>query len=65
MSEELLACLSANILRHLPDQQTFTGFRDFVMLSLILDCGLRVGELTKLKMNQVDVKESQLLGGIG
>lgn len=48
-----------------PDQQTFTGFRDFVMLSLILDCGLRVGELTKLKINQVDVKENQLLGVIG
>lgn len=48
-----------------PDQHTFTGFRDFVMLSLILDSGLRVGELTKLKMNQVDLKESQLLGVIG
>lgn len=48
-----------------PDQSTFTGYRDFVMLSLILDCGLRVGELTKLKMNQVDVKESQLLGVTG
>lgn len=48
-----------------PDQSTFTGFRDFVMLSVILDCGLRVGELTKLGMNQVDVKESQLLGVIG
>ncbi|TQR40437.1 site-specific integrase [Paenibacillus popilliae] len=35
------------------------------MLSLILDFGLRVGETTKLKMNQVDVKESQLHGVIG
>ncbi|MFF3923999.1 tyrosine-type recombinase/integrase [Paenibacillus lactis] len=48
-----------------PDQHTFTGFRDFVMLSLILDSGLRVGEMTKLKLNQVDIKESQLLGVIG
>lgn len=48
-----------------PDQNTFTGFRDFVMMSLIFDTGLRVGEMTKLKLNQVDVKESQLLGVIG
>lgn len=48
-----------------PDQHTFTGFRDFVMLSLIFDSGLRIGELTKLKLNQVDVKESELLGVIG
>lgn len=48
-----------------PDQNTFTGFRDFVMLSLILDTGLRVGEMTKLKTSQVDIKDSQLLGVIG
>lgn len=48
-----------------PDQNTFTGFRDYTMLSLILDTGLRVGEMTKLKMSQVDVKESQILGVIG
>mgnify|MGYP000887176957 CR=1 FL=1 len=48
-----------------PDQNTFTGFRDYTMLSLILDTGLRVGEMTKLKMSQVDLKESQILGVIG
>ncbi|NTZ20785.1 integrase [Paenibacillus sp. JMULE4] len=48
-----------------PDQNTFTGFRDYTMLSLILDTGLRIGEMTKLKMSQVDVKESQILGVIG
>ncbi|WP_214629628.1 tyrosine-type recombinase/integrase [Paenibacillus agaridevorans] len=48
-----------------PDQNTFTGFRDFVILSLIFDCGLRVGEVTKLNINQVDIKENQLLGVIG
>lgn len=48
-----------------PDQSTFTGFRDYTMLSLILDTGLRIGEMTKLKMSQVDVKESQILGVIG
>ncbi|EES71199.1 site-specific recombinase, phage integrase family [Paenibacillus sp. oral taxon 786 str. D14] len=48
-----------------PDQNTFTGFRDFVMLSLILDTGLRVGEMIKLKTSQVDIKDSQLLGVIG
>ncbi len=48
-----------------PDQNTFTGFRDFVILSLIFDSGLRVGELTRLKIRQVDIKENQLLGVIG
>jgi len=34
--------------------------RDFGSLPLILNSGLRVRELTKLKMNQVDVKGAEL-----
>lgn len=48
-----------------PDQTTFTGFRDYAMLSLLLDTGLRIGETGKLKMNQIDIKEAQLLDVIG
>jgi integrase/recombinase XerD len=48
-----------------PDQSTFTGYRDYTMLALMLDTGLRIGEMVSLKANQVDLKQCQLLRVIG
>jgi len=48
-----------------PDQNTFTGFRDYAILSLILDTGLRIGEVGRLMLDQLDMKGSQLTGVIG
>lgn len=48
-----------------PDQSTFTGYRDYCMLFLMLDTGLRLGEIVKLQVVQVDLKQCYLLGVIG
>lgn len=48
-----------------PDQTTFTGLRDYSMLYLMLDTGLRLGEVLKLKISQVDFKQCYLLGVLG
>ncbi|HUC91975.1 MAG TPA: tyrosine-type recombinase/integrase [Paenibacillus sp.] len=48
-----------------PDQTTFTGYRDYCMLYLMLDTGLRLGEVLNLKINQADLKQCYLLGVLG
>lgn len=48
-----------------PDRNTFTGFRDYTMINLILDTGVRLGEIVNLRVNQVDFKQSFLLQVIG
>ncbi|MCD1261260.1 tyrosine-type recombinase/integrase [Paenibacillus athensensis] len=48
-----------------PNQHTFTGLRDYAMLTLILDTGLRLGELVKLQLNQVELKGCFLQGVLG
>lgn len=48
-----------------PDHATFTGYRDYCMLYLMLDTGIRLGEVVKLNINQVDLKQCYLLGVLG
>jgi len=60
LTEEQIACLLDQ-----PNQNTFTGLRDYAMLVLIFDTGLRLGEIVKLNLNQLDVKQCFLLGVIG
>lgn len=48
-----------------PDQQTFTGYRDYTMFALILDTGLRLGELVSLSLSQVEMKSCFLTGVLG
>ncbi|WP_123052961.1 tyrosine-type recombinase/integrase [Clostridium sp. JN-1] len=38
------------------DLNTYTGFRDFSLMLLILDCGIRIGEATELKISDFDLK---------
>ena len=39
-----------------PNMKIYAGFRDFTSMILILDCGIRVGELLDLTINDVDLK---------
>lgn len=48
-----------------PDQSTFTGFRDYCIMMLMLDTGLRLGEVVSLQSKQVDFKQSYLIGVLG
>ncbi|THF74400.1 tyrosine-type recombinase/integrase [Cohnella fermenti] len=48
-----------------PDQQKFTGVRDYTMLILMLDTGLRLGEIVGLKLGQVEIKSCFLTGVLG
>jgi integrase/recombinase XerD len=38
------------------DKDTYSGYRDFTMMVLMIDCGIRVGEASQLKINDVDIK---------
>lgn len=38
------------------DLNTYTGFRDFALMLLILDCGIRIGEATELKISDFDLR---------
>lgn len=51
--------LEANTIKKLlkqPNKDTFVGFRDFTIMIVMLDCGIRVGELVNLKISDIDLK---------
>lgn len=39
-----------------PDKGIYSGFRDFTLMVLMLDCGIRVGEAANIKINDLDLK---------
>ncbi|WP_088227820.1 tyrosine-type recombinase/integrase [Desulfosporosinus sp. FKB] len=39
-----------------PDRSTYSGLRDFCLMVLMLDCGIRIGEAVKLTVNDVDTR---------
>lgn len=43
-----------------PNLSTFTGFRDFTLIQLMLDCGIRLREATELTTSQVDLEQRRL-----
>lgn len=43
-----------------PDKKTFTGFRNFLLMLIFLDSGLRLSELLNLKRNDVDMERKTL-----
>jgi integrase/recombinase XerD len=43
-----------------PNKRIFTGMRDACMMLVLADCGLRCGELTQLKLSDVDLKLRQV-----
>lgn len=48
--EQVNALLSA------PNTNTFTGYRDYVMMVLLLDCGIRLKGLSELTIRNLDLK---------
>jgi integrase/recombinase XerD len=53
--EEVKALLDA------PNKRIYTGFRDYVMMLVLVDTGVRVGELTTLKRCDVDLLYRQII----
>lgn len=43
-----------------PNIKTFTGFRDYCMMLTLIDCGLRIGEMTSLRVEDIDFKMRQI-----
>lgn len=40
----------------MPNKETYAGLRDFTIMVVMLDCGIRVGELVNLKVENIDLK---------
>jgi integrase/recombinase XerD len=43
-----------------PNRKTFTGFRDYAIMMVLLDTGMRVGELVGLTVDDVNFKEHEI-----
>lgn len=43
-----------------PDKKTFTGLRDYTMMVVMLETGMRIGELLHLKVDDVFLKELEI-----
>lgn len=42
------------------DKKTYTGFRDYVAIAILIDCGLRISELASLTTNQIHFDNSTI-----
>lgn len=40
-----------------PDQNTFTGLRDYLIMSLLLDTGIRLYELCNIRVSDINIKD--------
>ena len=49
-----------NALLNQPDKRTYFGFRDFVIMTLMLDTGIRINEVLSLEKKDVDLIQRQL-----
>lgn len=52
--EQVLALLNQ------PNRHTFTGFRDYTMMMVMLETGMRIGELLNLKVGDLFLKEMEI-----
>lgn len=43
-----------------PDRNTFTGFRDYTMMMILLETGMRISELCNLKIGDIFFKEREI-----
>lgn len=62
-AKTLIVALSDEQVRRLlavPDRKTFTGLRDFTIMSLLLDTGLRLSEVTGLLLSDLNFSESHI-----
>ncbi|MBG9796824.1 tyrosine-type recombinase/integrase [Brevibacillus laterosporus] len=52
--EDVLRLLEA------PNTRVYTGLRDYVMMLVLIDTGVRINELTHIKISDVDLKSRQI-----
>lgn len=52
--EQVLALLNQ------PNRHSFTGFRDYTMMMVMLETGMRIGELLNLKLGDLFIKEMEI-----
>lgn len=52
--EQLLTLLNR------PDRNTFTGFRDYTIMMVMLETGIRIGELLNLRLGDLFLKEMEI-----
>ena len=52
--EQMLALLNQ------PNRHSFTGFRDYTMMMVMLETGMRIGELLNLKVGDLFLKEMEI-----
>ena len=43
-----------------PSQRVYTGFRDYTMMLVLIDTGLRISELTGIKLSDIDFPSRQI-----
>lgn len=51
---EVFSNIQTEKLLNTPNQHTFMGFRDYVMMLIMLDNGIRINELCNIKINDID-----------
>ncbi len=44
-----------------PNRRTYTGNRDYIMMMLIIDTGMRVGEMSELRRGDIDISYRQIM----
>lgn len=44
----------------IPDKTTFAGLRDYTIVLIILDCGIRPNELLQIRLNDIDFLNQQI-----
>jgi len=52
-------------LLRMPNQKTFTGLRDYTIMIILLETGIRIGELLALTLKDVHLKERELRIAMG
>jgi integrase/recombinase XerD len=61
--ENKLSCFTQDQIQAIleqPNQRTFNGYRDYVMMLVLLDTGIRLMELTDLKISDIDFEEMSI-----
>lgn len=43
-----------------PNRNTFTSLRDYTIMLLLFETGMRIGELTRLKLEDVNLKDQEI-----
>lgn len=58
---ELFTDAEIQLLLNTPNHRTYTGFRDYVMMLVLIDTGLRVGELSSLSRGDFELQYRQIV----